>query len=211
MQSNNIGHAAALGVTTPVPPAAAIFLALPTALTGSLSVTAPAGWSGGSDYVLPAGTPAGLYRCPFGAADRISTVTLSSGTDASSGAFVACAAGTPVPPAYPAGQHFAQHDQVWPWFGGAAGAALGRVQASFLASKSGGLGLSFASGLVAIRTPLRGSLTLTGPGGYSQTLAAGSVGVIALTGPTGAGCTFVFSNPDDWSEANTVLVTGQIA
>ncbi len=198
-------HAAPLALSTPVPPTAATYVVLPAPLAGSLSIGAVQGWGGGSRWTLPSGAPAGVYRAPFGATNRITNVTLSNPADAS-GAFVVCAPGTPTPPPYPAGVYYADTGRTWPW----GGDGVGRTEAAHLNTKAGSLGVAFAAGSIAIRSPLVGSLTLTGPG-FSQTVPAGASGVTALAGPTGLTCTWVFSSSDDAGESNNVLVVGTLA
>jgi hypothetical protein len=199
---------------TPIPPTTAMLVVLPAALAGAITIGPIAGWSGGPTWTLPAGTPAGIYKAPFGATSVLTSATLSNpAADAATGAYVVCAAGTPVPPPYPAGMSYAQPGVEWPWLEGPIGAARGHVQAVFLnGTQTGGFGsVGFASGLVCVRKPLSGALVLSSPGGFTQTIAGGSSGVFPLSGATGPNCTWSLASAADVGDGNDLFVVGALA
>ncbi|MGN6525803.1 MAG: hypothetical protein ACTHL8_05395 [Burkholderiaceae bacterium] len=186
---------------TNLPAARRMHLILPTATAGAIRFSGVLGWSGGGSFVVPAGT-SGLVVLPFGASDHVITAGLDNPADQSIGALVALRVDPAAPvltddptgvlPLKPA------RPTLSPGFA--------------LREQRGQVGpRAFTAGFVAIcGAPLVGSLTLSAAGGFAQTLAAGSTGLIALSGPTGAPLTYAFSMPSD-APAADVIVVGQFA
>jgi len=65
---------------------------------------------------------------------------------------------------------------------------------------------SIASGAIAITGTLSAALTLRAPGGWQQTIPAGTTGVVPLSGaPTGPNTTWNFASPADCNACDVVV------
>jgi len=196
-------NAAALALTTSLPPYITATIVVPTAAAGPISVAL----ANGGTFVVPAGST-GAFRVPGGSTATRTSAMLASAADGLIGASVVIQTlGRYGPPerllltvVSPIGGDETVSD---PWAGltPLSGAAV------FLSQPAGTLtGSAILSGYIALMGTLTGALTISSPSGFAQVLGAGTSGLVALTGPTGRGPTWSFAQSADAYAFDSFLV-----
>jgi hypothetical protein len=174
-----------------IPPWTDARLILTAATVGAITV---------ASNIFPAGTGPGVFKIPGGTTSTSTTALVANLADA---AIASLAIRTWEPlthgPAMTPAEAAAS-----PYF---IPAILARGTAVFLDQQQGTVsGSSIASATVTILQTLTAALTLRAPGGWAQTIPAGSTGLVQLAGtPTGPGATWAFANAADCHACDVVI------